>query len=229
MARRKLVGRAGEVTKAKSATVKKAVPSAEKLDAELAARAIEKQFRHEKPTREESAALKRAHRVKEEERRLDYYRTVSQKHYRQLAGGRQTKQLQDMARLYGIPCDGTNVDLFVVIDKFHDLIAANGPRLRRPGDVEEPTEDTLEFWKKENEKAKARRNQRMDDMEAGRVIATDEHERVVDQLCAAFRSSLMQAAGAISVKVAGRSVQEVKRAIDTWAEGVVDRFFGTPE
>lgn len=75
-----------------------------------------------KPIRETVRDVKRDAKANEEKNRQQYYRTVSQKHYRELSG-RQAKILIEQAARYGIPFGGATVDLTTVLRKFHDLLA----------------------------------------------------------------------------------------------------------
>lgn len=94
----------------------------EAADRELAASALQKRRRKQKPTREEMAALRRVEKQEERRLRWQYYETVPQKDYREMVG-RQTKQLQDVAARWGIPCDSRTISLPKVLRAFHDFVA----------------------------------------------------------------------------------------------------------
>lgn len=94
----------------------------EKLNRQLAQSGFEKIKRGEKPSAREQTAIGRIEKSREEELRQQYYKTIPQKHYRELSG-RQAKILIEQQTRYGIPFGGGVVDLFAVIRKFHDLLA----------------------------------------------------------------------------------------------------------
>lgn len=75
-----------------------------------------------KSIRESVRDAKREAKVNEESNRRQYYRTVPQKHYREMSG-RQAKVLIEQSARYGIPFGGAAIDLFEVLRKFHDLLA----------------------------------------------------------------------------------------------------------
>ena len=94
----------------------------EKLSRQLAQSGIEKIKRGEKPSAREQSAISRLEKGREEELRWQYYKTVPQKHYRDMSG-RQPKILIEQQTRYGIPFGGATVDLTTVLRKFHDLLA----------------------------------------------------------------------------------------------------------
>jgi hypothetical protein len=102
-------------------------PSAQ-IDRQLAAEALAKHKRGEKPTGQERAALRRVERQREEELRWQYYETVPQKHFRELTG-RQLKQLQDFAARWGAPCDRATVNLRTFLRWAFDFFAAHTRKL----------------------------------------------------------------------------------------------------
>ncbi len=74
----------------------------EKLDLELAASALRKRRDGSRPTRDESAALRRVERARDDESRAAAYRAIPKKDWRSWAGC-QHKTLDDFADRFGIP------------------------------------------------------------------------------------------------------------------------------
>lgn len=75
-------------------------------------------------TAAELKALGRREKEIEERYALGFLERVPQKLYRQWAGGRQTKQLQDHERAYGCPCTGPTISVPEVIGWLHDFLVA---------------------------------------------------------------------------------------------------------
>ena len=88
------------------------------------------------PTREESRALARVEKAREEELRWEYYRAIPAKHWRTMSG-RQTKVIHDQAARYGLPIGGPTIDLPAVVRGLHDFLAANARKLAAGG-VDDP-------------------------------------------------------------------------------------------
>jgi hypothetical protein len=84
-------------------------------------------------TREESRALKKHEKDKEERIRWDYYGSIPQKHWRTMSG-RQAKVINEQAQRYDIPFSGATVDLPSVVRKLHDFLADNKHKLARDDD-----------------------------------------------------------------------------------------------
>jgi hypothetical protein len=72
--------------------------------------------------------LQRFEKQQEEKRRWDYYRSIPQKHWREMSG-RQTKVLNEQAERYGIPFGGRTVDLTKVVRALHNFLAVNAQKL----------------------------------------------------------------------------------------------------
>lgn len=116
------VGTSGADEGSHSPAASRRLTASEAADRELATSALQKRRRHQKPTREEMAALRRVEKQEEGRLRWEYYETVPQKHYREMTG-RQTKLLQDVASRWAIPCDSRVISLPKVLRAFHDLLA----------------------------------------------------------------------------------------------------------
>ena len=84
-------------------------------------------------TREERAALRRHEKEQEERLRWQYYRTIPQKHWREMTG-RQTKVINEQADRYGLPFGGPTIDLPALARKLHDFLADNALKLSKEDD-----------------------------------------------------------------------------------------------
>ena len=94
----------------------------QQVDRELAAEALKRRQAGEKPSRAQLGALRRVEKEREEELRWQHYRTIPQKHWREMSG-RPTKVLQEQAQRYGIPFSGRTIDLPAVVLALHDFFA----------------------------------------------------------------------------------------------------------
>jgi hypothetical protein len=94
----------------------------------LATAALEKRRLGQQPSSRELAALRRVERARDEVLRWEHYRSIPQKHWREMAG-RQAKIINEQARTYGIPFDGASIDLPAVVAALHDFLAKNARRL----------------------------------------------------------------------------------------------------
>jgi hypothetical protein len=103
------------------------------VDRALVARALKKVANQQQPTRDEQSALRRYEKAREEHQRWAYYRTITQKHWRQMSG-RQAKVLIEQAERYGIAFGGAVVDLPKVVRQLHDFLAENALKLARDED-----------------------------------------------------------------------------------------------
>jgi len=207
-------------------------PVAKAADLRLAERALKKQQAGQEPTTREQAALDRVRAIREEQQRWEHYERIPKSYWVKMSG-RQVKVINEQARRYGIPFDGERegkksfVNLPAVVESIHDFLVANARRLARKDD--DGGHDSYDHWKKENEKAKAQRNQRRNELEAGRVITREEHDQQIDRLCGAFRAALLQAPQEVGPKLARKTARQAQKALTTWANKVVDSFFGKPQ
>ena len=105
---------------AKKKTAKKKTPTkkpaarnpsvAEQHERELVARALDKRRRGLEPATYELRALAKFERRREEETRWNYYRSIPQKHWREMSG-KSTSQLHSQQERYGIPFGERSIDL----------------------------------------------------------------------------------------------------------------------
>jgi hypothetical protein len=106
----------------------RATSAADSVDQQVVARAYRKVMDNAELSRDEQAALKRHERGKEERLRWQYYRSIPQKHWREMSG-RQTKVLNEQASRYGLPLGGPIISLPELARAFHDFLAANALKL----------------------------------------------------------------------------------------------------
>ncbi|MEX2025661.1 MAG: hypothetical protein WEH44_00145 [Pirellulaceae bacterium] len=107
--------------------------SATRADKDLVARAYRKVMERKELTKQETTALKRHEKEKEERLRWQYYGSIPQKHWRAMSG-RQTKVINEQALRYGIPFGGATINLPNVVRAFHDFLADNAVKLARDDD-----------------------------------------------------------------------------------------------
>lgn len=106
-------------------------------DLQLAQRASAKRAAGKIPTPQEAAAARRVRAAQEEALRIQHYKSIPKKHWREMSG-RQDKVLNEQATRYGIPLHGPTIDLFAVALWLHDFLAENGTKLLKP-----ETDDSL--------------------------------------------------------------------------------------
>lgn len=99
-----------------------------RIDKALVAAALSKHKRGITPSTREQLALRKWEEAHEETKRWQYYRTVPQKHWREMSG-RQAKVLNEQAVLYGLPFGTAVIDLPVVVRAWHDFLARNAKKL----------------------------------------------------------------------------------------------------
>lgn len=89
---------------------------------------MEKKRLGKKPSSVEAAALKRVEKERDESRRLEAYRSIRKRDWRQWSG-RADKILNEQAVRYGVPIGGPTIDLPQVALWLHDFLAENKFRL----------------------------------------------------------------------------------------------------
>lgn len=95
----------------------------------LAIAARTKQKRNEKLTAKEKRDIQRYADAVDDQKRQEHYARVPKKHLTQLTG-RQYKLLDDAHRMYGIPCNGPEVNLYALLKWLFDFIAKHGRKLK---------------------------------------------------------------------------------------------------
>jgi hypothetical protein len=98
------------------------------IDRELAAAALRKRQAGQQPNTQELRALRRIEREREERDRWRYYRSIPQKHWREMSG-RQARTINEQAIRYGLPFGGRHVDLTELVPALHEFLAANARKL----------------------------------------------------------------------------------------------------
>jgi hypothetical protein len=106
----------------------------DKLERDEAARAYRKVMSGEKLSRSEQASLRRFEKEKEETQRWQYYKTIPQKHWREMSG-RQSKVLYEQAERYGIPFGERTINLPEVVRALHDFFKRNAVKLSVDDDL----------------------------------------------------------------------------------------------
>ena len=106
----------------------RAATVSERVEAQLVAAALRKAQAGQQPSLREMSALRRFEKHRNEQLRWEHYRTVPARHYAEMSG-RQHKVLNEQAKLHGIPCAGSTIDLCHVIRWLHDFLAKNSHRL----------------------------------------------------------------------------------------------------
>lgn len=151
------------------------------IDRELAARALQKRSRGERPSRDELSALRRVEKQQEEKRRWEYYASIPAKHWKQMSG-RQAKVIIEQAQRYGIPFDGREVDLTKVVPALHDFLAQNAAKLNKPRDADQ-VDDQLDRLRR----AKADMAELERDTARGALVDVEQHRMTVEAIARAFR------------------------------------------
>lgn len=135
--------------KASDGAREKRLSDSEKLERELAAAARKKIREGSRPTRDEAAALRRAEKREDEELRWEHYRSIPQKHWREMSG-RPTKVLHEQAERYDLPFGGRTVDLPELARKLHIFLAANARKLAQGDEVDaSDAERSLQEYREE--------------------------------------------------------------------------------
>ena len=120
--------KAGEASKRRPASV------SDKLERDQAARAYKKVMAGEKLSRSEQASLRKFEKEKEETLRWQYYKSIPQKHWREMSG-RQAKVLYEQAERHGIPFGERTISLPDVVRALHDFFKRNAVKLAAEEDL----------------------------------------------------------------------------------------------
>ena len=194
----------------------------EKTDRDLAAMALAKRRRGERPNRRESAALRRLERAHEEESRWSCYHTIPQRHWRQMSG-RQRKVFVEQAERYGIPFGERIVDLPKVVKALHDFLDQKAFVLDRGegGDplLDGPDSPALERYREEMyHLARLKRLQ-----QEGFLLPRDRVHEVMARV-----ASILRGAGDTLQKVSPEAHEILGRAFDQ-AQREIDATYSVPE
>ena len=190
-------------------------PSAVTLvDKDLVARDYRKLMDGGELSKEERQALKRHEKDKEERLRWQYYRSIPQKHWREMSG-RQTKVINEQASRYGIPFGGPTISLPAVVRAFHDFLAENAQKLARDDDelMQGSGSPALERYREE--RAALARLDRLEREE--QLLPRDEVRQAMGRVASILRGagdSLQRQFGHAAVEILYEALDDAKREID---------------
>ena len=194
----------------------------ENANPEVLKRAVQKVVagKREELTKEESTALKRHEKEKEERLRWEYYRSIPQRHWREMCG-RQTKVLNEQALRHGIPFGGATIDLPAVVRALHDFLADNKHKLARDDDdlMVGPASPALERYREE--RAALARLARLE--REGELLPRDLVRQSLSKT-----ASIIRTAGEALQKQFGDSAAEMLYEAIGDAEAEIERFFSEP-
>jgi hypothetical protein len=172
-------------------------------------------------TKQESVALKRHEKEKEERLRWNYYGNIPQKHWREMSG-RQTKVLNEQALRYGIPFGGATINLPNVVRAFHDFLADNAVKLARDDDplMQGVGSPALERYREE--RALIARLDRLE--REARLIPRDEIRESLGRIAAILRG----AGDGIQRRFGNEAVEMLHEALAD-AQREINRMFAVEE
>lgn len=192
--------------------------AASRIDDEVVRRAYGKVITRQELTQAEREAVKRHEKQKEERLRRQYYRSIPQKHWREMSG-RQTKVINEQAIRYGIPFGGAKIDLPAVVKAIHDFLAENAVKLARDDDVllQGGSSPALELYREERAKIA-----RFDRLERERqLLPRDEVNQSLSRIAAILRG-----AGDAIQRQFGVAAREILDEALADAQREMDRSFG---
>jgi hypothetical protein len=180
----------------------------------LVARAVKKVMAREELSRREREALKRHEKEQEEKRRWQYYRSIPQKHWREMSG-RQAKVLIEQAERYGIPFGGATVDLPKVVRHWHDFLADNAVKLAKDDDplMQGSGSPALERYREE--RAALARLDRLE--REGVLLPREKARQAMGQVASILRGAgdaLQRQFGAAAVEILYEALGDAQREID---------------
>ena len=173
---------------AKAAEASKARPASmsDKLERDQAARAYKKVMAGEKLSRTEQATLRKFEKDKEEKIRWQYYKTIPQKHWREMSG-RQAKVLYEQAERYGIPFGERSINLPDVVRALHDFLKRNAQKLIEADDVLLAGESSPALERYREERAALARLDRLE--REGSLLPRDEVREAMGRVASMIRSA----------------------------------------
>lgn len=200
---------------------------AQQIDRRLAAAALDKNRRGQKPSREELRALRRVTAAEEERKRWEHYAAIPKKHYIELSG-RQSRTLNQQAEIYGIPIGGRTIELGRVLKWLHDFLAKHKHRFAAEADdpllegMDQSLKDALvrEQIKEKREKAKLAGMQRLE--REGALVGRQESHQAWARVAGILRSkgeALQRQFGPDALTLLNEALSDAQRE--------VDRCFGT--
>ena len=186
----------------------------------LAQTAIRKRQIGETPSRAELAAWKKWESLREEELRWKYYRTIPQKHWREMSG-RQARVINEQAQRYGIPFGGASVDLPAAVRALHDFLARNKVKLARD-DSDDPLlggENSPALERYRDERAKLARLDRLEREKT--LLPRDQVHELLGQIAALLRGAgenLQRQFGSDAHAVLDEALDDADREIERFFE-----------
>jgi hypothetical protein len=190
-------------------------------DKDLVARAYRKVMERKELTKQETVALKRHEKQKEERLRWNYYGSIPQKHWRAMSG-RQTKVLKEQALRYSIPFGGPTISLPNVVRALHDFLADNAVKLARDDDplMQGVGSPALERYREE--RALIARLDRLE--RESRLIPRDQVRESLGRIAAILRG----AGDGLQRRFGNEAVDMLHEALAD-AQREIDRTFGVEE
>lgn len=199
-------------------------------DRQLVDSGRDKMAHGERTTKAERSAILRHDQITEQVWREFAYNNIPRADWARMAGQKGYSKMRTLETQSGIPIGQSSIRLADVVVFIHSWL---GQTIRPAGSNGEASGnghlDSLEHWKKENEKAKAIRNKLTADMALRRVIPRDDHERDIGLICAAFRDAILRAGAALAPMLSKRSAPEARAVVEEWANRTVDQVFGDPD
>ena len=189
-------------------------PNTSPVDQQLVARAYRKVMDKQELSKQESAALKRHEKEKEERLRRQFYAAIPQKHWREMSG-RQTKVIHEQAARYNIPFGGATVNLPAVVRALHDFLADNATKLAREDDplMQGSGSPALERYREE--RAAIARLDRLE--REGGLLPRDEMREALGRIAAILRGAgdtLQRQFGPAAVEILYEALGDAEREID---------------
>lgn len=192
----------------------------EKLERETAARAYRKVMAGETLSRAEQSALRRFETEKEETLRWQYYRSIPQKHWREMSG-RQTKVLHEQAERYGIPFGDRTINLPAVVRALHDFFRKYAQKLAEADDALMSGDSSPALERYREERAALAR---LDRLEREQVLV--DRQEIRDGLSRI--ASVLRTAGDTLQKQYGPGALEILNEALAEAEREMERSDGEP-
>lgn len=189
-----------------------------RLEASVAAGAIQKLVRKEPLTAAEHAALRRHEKDKEERLRWQYYASIPQKHWRRMSG-RQTKVINEQAQRYGLPFGGPVISLPELARALHDFLAENAVKLARDDDalMSGPASPALERYRA----ARAALAELELGQREGQLLPRDETHLAMARIAAILRSAgetLGRQFGSEAREILDEAMDDAEAEIARWFE-----------
>jgi hypothetical protein len=181
--------------------------------------AVRKASAGAKLTQAERRAYDRHKRSQEEAARWAYYATIPKGHWVKMAG-RQHRDLDRLAGVYGVPLLGATINLAAVVTWLHKFLAENGHKLNQPETPDEllAGESTPALERLREETWRIRRYERL--QLEDQLVNREVMHTLLAQLAALIRDATVQLE-----KAHGRDAAEIlSGTLDSYSQ-LVERFF----